>query len=261
MVKSRIYVATRTALNAIRVDVGPCSKRIAATVRFPSSTMGTSLAGSPSSSQLLERWKLNTLGSKSLFLGPCSFSHFGNASALVGLTHTTRAMSSKPNAGNADASQSSAGQAGAGNAAAPQPSGDQKGTEPKTDFKAIIAKYGAVGAVVYFVISTILLLSTYALFVTLGMDTEYLLRQLDKAKAFVGMGSDPKDAEKESAPAEPNAVMRFFVDNFGLDPVVLAVAFTITTPLVPLEAAATVYIARRIVSAMERRAAAKVARK
>lgn len=72
-------------------------------------------------------------------------------------------------------------------------------------------------------------------------------------RALVGLPPSPTDGEPGKEPASENFLTKYI----GLDPVILAVAFTVTTPLVPLEVAATVFLARRIVARMGSKAAGK----
>jgi hypothetical protein len=63
-----------------------------------------------------------------------------------------------------------------------------------------------------------------------------------------------------SPPPGPDAEPSWIVKvghKIGLDPVLLAVVFTVTTPLVPLEVAATLFLSRRIVARMGGKAVKK----
>lgn len=147
--KSRIHIATRTALQLIRVEVGPCSRRLAAGARLPSLLQGTATSPSagPASATLADRWKLAVLGGRSgALFGTSAFAHASSlSSVLVGLAHTTMLRNSK----TGSAMPSAPLQARAFSSSSTGLSGNEqttnKGTEPKTDLKAVIAQYGAVG--------------------------------------------------------------------------------------------------------------------
>lgn len=54
--------------------------------------------------------------------------------------------------------------------------------------------------------------------------------------------------EQPEQPPEPNFVLDKVREMLGLDPVLLGICFVLTTPLAPLQLAATLVIARRILA-------------
>jgi len=116
----------------------------------------------------------------------------------------------------------------------------EKVAESKSDkLKALMKDYGPIAAVIYFCLSTFIVFATYGIMKAFGVDAALLEQKYKDARVKVGypVKSEPADKPKEES---------LFVKYLGLDPVTFGVAFVITTPLFPLELAATVFLAKKL---------------
>jgi hypothetical protein len=119
------------------------------------------------------------------------------------------------------------------------PSGEKVAENKMDKIKALMKDYGPIAAVIYACLSTAIVFGAYFAMKAFGVDAQLLEQKYRDARTKLGYPvavKPPSDEPKQES---------IFVRYLGLDPVAFGVAFVITTPLFPLELAATVYLAKK----------------